>query len=87
MAGLSCPGEEIAQGAPDLPFDVAETVLLLSGLGLDLDRQLRFAQLPKELIGRRPLRQSFAQLCSDFLGPAIGCDDIFPDVAPEVDLN
>ena len=77
VAGPSLPGKEVAQNASDLPFDIAETVLLLLGLGLDLDRQLRFLQLPEELIGRWPLCQSLAQLSSDSLSPAIVFDDLF----------
>ena len=71
VINVSCPGEEVAQGAPNLSLDVAEAVLLLLGLELVDCWQSHFLKLAEELADSRPLSQSLAQLASNFHSPVI----------------
>ena len=75
VINVSFSGKELAQGAPDLSLDVAEAVLLLLGLDLVVNWQSRFLELAEELVSRRPLSQSLAQLASNFPSPIISLDD------------
>ena len=86
VAGHSLSGQEVAHCAPNLAFDVAEAMLLLFRLGLVPDGGRYLPQLPKQLMGGRPLGQSFAYLASDFCGPVVVINDLLADVAPEVVL-